>query len=208
VTSFDDIFDGQRVMAILRGYSPAESVSLSMRAWDLGISAVEVPVQTRDALPSLQAVVAAGRERGRIVGAGTVVSREQLAAIETAGAGFTVAPSLDLSVADASAERGMPHLPGVATPTEIQQATAHGLTWLKAFPAAALGATWFVAVRGPFPFVQFVATGGMTAANAPDFFDAGVRVVAVGSALSDPAQISKLAELVGDRAAMTEGPSL
>jgi len=195
VTEFQNIFQGQRLMAILRGFSPAVSVTLATTAWDLGISAVEVPVQTEDALPSLRAVIAAGRERGRTVGAGTVISAAQLDAVSRAGAGFTVAPGLDLDIADRSAERGMPHLPGVATPTELQQATAHGLTWVKVFPAAVLGPSWFTAVRGPFPAVNMVATGGLSATNAAEYLDAGVQVVAVGSALRDPAQLSRLAEL-------------
>lgn len=197
MNTFDDIFRGQRLMAILRGFSPAESVTLATTAWDLGISSVEVPVQTEDALPSLRAVIAAGRERGHLVGAGTVISDAQLIAVTEAGAGFTVAPGFDLDIADAAAERGIPHLPGVATPTELQQATSHGLTWVKVFPAAVLGPSWFTVVRGPFPGVNMVATGGMSAANAAEYLDAGVQIVAVGSALRDTSQLNRLAELTG-----------
>jgi 2-keto-3-deoxy-6-phosphogluconate aldolase len=101
----------------------------------------------------------------------------------------------------------MPHLPGVATPSELQRATVHGLTWIKAFPAAALGPSWFTMVRGPFPSVNFVATGGVNASNAADYLSAGVQVVAVGSALADPAQLSQLAELTGVTASVSERPS-
>ena len=120
---------------------------------------------------------------------------EQVAAAADAGAAFTVAPGLDLAVADAAAARGLPHLPGVATPTEAQQALRHGLTWLKAFPAISLGPAWFKAVAGPLPQLRFVATGGLDAGNAGAFLQAGVRVVAVGSALSDPTQLDALAKL-------------
>lgn len=193
---FDAIFNGQQVMAILRGYSAARSVELAERAWDLGISAVEVPVQTPDAMPALRAVVSAARERALPAGAGTVITREQVAAVEAAGASFTVAPGIDLSVAQDSISRGMPHLPGVATATELQLATRHGLHWVKAFPAAALGPAWFTMMRGPFPAVRFVATGGLSATNAKHYLKAGAAVVAVGSALSDEDQLDKLAELV------------
>ncbi|MET7707637.1 bifunctional 4-hydroxy-2-oxoglutarate aldolase/2-dehydro-3-deoxy-phosphogluconate aldolase [Micromonospora sp. NPDC005413] len=192
---FDHIFGGARVMAILRGLPVAETVRLAERAWDLGIDVVEVPVATADAVPALRAAVEAGTERGRIVGAGTVLDVEQVAAAADAGAAFTVAPGLDLAVADAAAARGLPHLPGVATPTEAQQALRHGLTWLKAFPAISLGPAWFTAVAGPLPQLRFVATGGLDAGNAAAFLQAGVRVVAVGSALSDPNQLDRLAEL-------------
>ncbi|RLP88319.1 2-dehydro-3-deoxyphosphogluconate aldolase [Micromonospora sp. BL4] len=193
---FDHVFGTARVMAILRGLPVAETVRLAGRAWDLGIDVVEVPVATADAVPALRAAVEAGGERGRVVGAGTVLGVEQVAAAADAGAAFTVAPGLDLAVADAAAARGLPHLPGVATPTEAQQALRHGLTWLKAFPAIALGPAWFRAVAGPLPQLRFVATGGLDAGNAGAFLDAGVRVVAVGSALADPDQLDRLSELV------------
>ncbi|MEU7974033.1 bifunctional 4-hydroxy-2-oxoglutarate aldolase/2-dehydro-3-deoxy-phosphogluconate aldolase [Micromonospora sp. NPDC049089] len=192
---FDHIFGGARVMAILRGLPVAETVRLAERAWDLGIDVVEVPVATADAVPALRAAVEAGAERDRIVGAGTVLDVDQVAAAADAGARFTVAPGLDLAIADAAAARGLPHLPGVATPTEAQQALRHGLTWLKAFPAIALGPAWFKAVAGPLPQLRFVATGGLDASNADAFLQAGVRVVAVGSALSDPTQLDALAKL-------------
>ncbi|MEV7327812.1 bifunctional 4-hydroxy-2-oxoglutarate aldolase/2-dehydro-3-deoxy-phosphogluconate aldolase [Micromonospora sp. NPDC093244] len=194
-TDFEQIFGGARVMAILRGLPVAETVRLAVRAWDLGIDVVEVPVATADAVPALRAAVEAGAERGRIVGAGTVLDGGQVAAAADAGAAFTVAPGLDLAVADAAAARGLPHLPGVATPTEAQQALRHGLTWLKAFPAISLGPAWFRAIAGPLPQLRFVATGGLDAGNAAAFLDAGVRVAAVGSALSDPTQLDALAKL-------------
>ncbi|MEU4397598.1 bifunctional 4-hydroxy-2-oxoglutarate aldolase/2-dehydro-3-deoxy-phosphogluconate aldolase [Micromonospora orduensis] len=194
-TDFDQIFGGARVMAILRGLPVAETVRLAVRAWDLGIDVVEVPVATPDAVPALRAAVEAGAERGRIVGAGTVLDSGQVAAAADAGAAFTVAPGLDLDVADAAAAHGLPHLPGVATPTEAQQALRHGLTWLKAFPAISLGPAWFRAVAGPLPQLRFVATGGLDAGNAAAFLDAGVRVAAVGSALADPTQLDALAKL-------------
>jgi 2-dehydro-3-deoxyphosphogluconate aldolase/(4S)-4-hydroxy-2-oxoglutarate aldolase len=193
---FDEIFGTQRVMAILRGMPERDTVELATRAWDLGIDLVEVPVQTPDALPSLRAAVAAGTERGRTVGAGTVITLEQVRAVAAAGVAFTVAPGLDPAVLAASTAAGLPHLPGVATPSEIQLALRHGLEWLKAFPATVLGPGWFKAMAGPFPQVNLVATGGLDAHAAPSFLDAGARVVAVGSALADPVQIDLLAELI------------
>ncbi|BCL18045.1 bifunctional 4-hydroxy-2-oxoglutarate aldolase/2-dehydro-3-deoxy-phosphogluconate aldolase [Micromonospora sagamiensis] len=192
---FAPVFGRARVMVILRDLPADETVRLAGRAWDLGIEVVEVPVRTPDALPALRAAVQAGEERDRRVGAGTVYSVEQVRAAADAGAAFTVAPGFDPAVVDAAAGCGLPHLPGVATPTEAQRARDHGLRWLKAFPAVSLGPQWFRAVAGPLPELRFVATGGIDAGNAGDFLAAGVRVVAVGSALADPAQIDRLAEL-------------
>jgi 2-dehydro-3-deoxyphosphogluconate aldolase / (4S)-4-hydroxy-2-oxoglutarate aldolase len=194
---FDAAFAGQPVMAILRGYDPPRSVRLAEQAWDLGLAWVEVPVQTPDAVPSLRAVVAAARDRGRRVGAGTVTSAAAVAASVEAGAAFTVAPGFDPVVAEASVAAGLPHLPGVATASEIQRAVAAGFRWLKAFPATSLGTAWFRAMAGPFPGLSFVATGGIDADNAPEYLAAGARTVAVGSALSDERQLPLLAALAG-----------
>ncbi|WP_422769032.1 bifunctional 4-hydroxy-2-oxoglutarate aldolase/2-dehydro-3-deoxy-phosphogluconate aldolase [Plantactinospora sp. WMMC1484] len=192
---FDDLFTGRPVMAILRGLDPDRTVELCERAWDAGIEAVEVPVQSPDALPSLRAVIAAGRDRDRPVGAGTVVTPEQVHTVYEAGAVFTVAPGYDPEVAAECAQLGLAHLPGVATSSEIGRALRAGHTWLKAFPAGDLGVGWIRAQLAPFPTVRFVGTGGIDADNAPTFLAAGCRVVAVGSALQDPRQLDLLARL-------------
>jgi 2-dehydro-3-deoxyphosphogluconate aldolase / (4S)-4-hydroxy-2-oxoglutarate aldolase len=110
------------------------------------------------------------------------------------GARYLVSPGFNASLVWEARRHGLPILPGVATPSEVQAATALGLTWLKAFPAHWLGTEWFRHIRGPFPGLRFVATGGMDASNAAQFLDAGVRVVAVGSALEDLTQLGQLAE--------------
>jgi 2-dehydro-3-deoxyphosphogluconate aldolase/(4S)-4-hydroxy-2-oxoglutarate aldolase len=193
--SFDDLFGQHRVMAILRGLPPEEAVELAGRIWDAGIELLEVPIGRPEHIPSLAAVVELGAQRGKAVGAGTVVTPEQVRSAERAGARYTVAPGLDLTVVAASLAAGLPHLPGVATPTEVQAALRAGCVWLKAFPAAALGPAWFSTIRGPFPEVRLVATGGVNADTAGEFLAAGARIVAVGGALSEADQLSRLATL-------------
>ncbi len=193
---FDEHFAGRSLMAIFRGLGTERSLELARRAWDLGIDIVELPIQSEADVEALAAVVEAGRADGRIVGAGTVVAMRHVELAASAGAAFTVSPGFDADIVRASVAAGMPALPGVATPTEVQAAMALGLTWLKAFPASLLGTGWFRAMAGPFPEARFVATGGMDAANAAAFLAAGVRTVAVGSALEDPAQLPALAALL------------
>jgi len=193
---FDEIFSGAPLMAILRGMGVERSARLATIAWGLGIDSVEVPLQTAEDDRALREVVRLGAEQGKAVGAGTILSVAQVEAAVAAGAAYLVSPGLDADVVRAAADRGIPILPGVATPSEVQRAVALGLTWLKAFPAQWLGAGWFAHIRGPFPQVRFVATGGMDAGNAGDFLAAGVKVVAVGSALEDEAQLPRLAALL------------
>ncbi|HEV7706904.1 MAG TPA: bifunctional 4-hydroxy-2-oxoglutarate aldolase/2-dehydro-3-deoxy-phosphogluconate aldolase, partial [Asanoa sp.] len=169
MTDFATLLAGKPLMAILRNVPIERAVSLAEAVWDSGLGAVEVPIQNPQAVECLRAVAAAAKSRGAVVGAGTVVTVEQVAVAADAGAVFTVAPGLDLDVVAASAAAGLPHLPGVATPSEVHHAVKAGCTWLKAFPAASLGAGWLREVRGPFPDVRFVATGGIGAHNARDF---------------------------------------
>ena len=185
-----------KVMAIFRNHEPHDAVALASTAWDLGIDLVEVPVQSPDSLPTLDAVVRAGAERGKSVGAGTVTTLDQLRDVRARGAAFTVAPGLDPDVVSESNRLALPHLPGVSTPTEIQSAVRLGCDWVKAFPASVLGPEWFRAMGGPFPEMSFVATGGINADNAAEFLAAGARTVAVGSALSDERQVEVLARLI------------
>jgi 2-dehydro-3-deoxyphosphogluconate aldolase / (4S)-4-hydroxy-2-oxoglutarate aldolase len=194
--SFDDILGGQRVMAILRGRPAAETVAIAGRLWDAGITVLEVPIATPDAVPALRAAADAAHERGLRVGAGTVITGDQVRAAADAGAQYTVAPGFDPAVLAASLAAGLPHLPGVGAATEVQRAWLAGCRWLKAFPAAALGPAWIAALHGPFPDVRFVATGGLTVAGAGAFLDAGAHVVALGAALADPGQRDQIGQLL------------
>lgn len=197
---FETAFAGAPLMAILRGMGVERSVRLSETAWDLGIDSVEVPLQTDEDEQALRAVVARGAERGKIVGAGTIITPAQVARSAAAGAAYLVSPGLDPVVVRAAQAAGIPILPGVATPSEVQLAVSLGLTWLKAFPATWLGSAWFKHIRGPFPQVRFVATGGLDASNVEEYLAAGVRVAAVGSALEDASQLERLAAVLQARA--------
>jgi 2-dehydro-3-deoxyphosphogluconate aldolase/(4S)-4-hydroxy-2-oxoglutarate aldolase len=197
-TWFDEAFAGQRAMAILRGYSAEQTIEYTERAWSLGIDLVEVPVQSDEAVEALRQLAAMASARGKFVGAGTVDRLDRVRAAADAGAVFTVAPGLDLDVAKASLDAGLAHLPGVATASEIQAAGRLGLNWVKAFPASVLGTAWFSAMHGPFPDLNLVATGGIDAGNAREFLAAGARVVALGSALADPAELGRLSTVLQD----------
>ncbi|WJL96918.1 bifunctional 4-hydroxy-2-oxoglutarate aldolase/2-dehydro-3-deoxy-phosphogluconate aldolase [Microbacterium sp. ET2] len=193
---FASALTGQPIMGVFRNLAPAHAVARATRAWDAGVRNVEIPVQSRDAMPTLRAVIDAARERGLDVGAGTVVSPEQLVEVQQAGAAYTVSPGLDPDVVRASAERSLPHLPGVATASEILAARRLGLHWVKAFPASVLGAAWIRAMRGPFPDQRFVVTGGMTIRVAQDFLDAGVSTVAIGDDFDDHESLAAVTALM------------
>lgn len=192
-----ELFEGRRVMVILRGFSPGRTVELAERAWSLGIEVVEVPVQSEEGFAALAAAIEAGRRSGRTVGAGTVITPVQMRRVADMGATFAVSPGLDLALVASARECGLAYLPGVGTATDVQTAAVAGLTHVKGFPASVLGPDWFRAMRGPFPDMAFVATGGIDASNAADFLNAGAAAVAIGSALEDEKQLPLLAQILG-----------
>ena len=194
---FGDRLAAIPVIGIFRGATPDRTLQLCEAAWNEGVELVEIPVQSPDALPSLDAAIAASDRRP--VGAGTVTTVEQLDDVLRRGAEFIVCPGMHADVVRECVRRGVPVLPGVATATEVANAVALGATWVKAFPASVLGAEWVSAVRAPFPDVSFVATGGIDASNAKAFLDAGCRGVAVGSAFGSPDAIAALRAAVSPR---------
>jgi 2-dehydro-3-deoxyphosphogluconate aldolase/(4S)-4-hydroxy-2-oxoglutarate aldolase len=193
---FDDEFFRVPVIAVLRGLTPGEAVLSATRAWDAGVQHVEVTIETPQAVPTLAAVASAAADRGLAVGAGTIIRIDQLDAAASANASFTVSPGFDEGILRESIRRGIPHLPGVATASEILRAKAFGLTWLKAFPASLLGPEWVKAMMGPFPEVRFIATGGMKAATAPTYLSAGVSAVGLSSDFSSDAGAAAVRDLL------------
>ena len=107
-----------------------------------------------------------------VLGAGTVLTAENLGRACDAGAKFGVAPGLNQDVVAEAAHRGLPFMPGVITPTEIEQALALGLKLLKFFPAEAFGGLKVIkALSAPYAHmgVKFMPTGGVSTANLPDY---------------------------------------
>lgn len=181
---FDRWFAESKVMVILRGLGK-RTRALCERAWQLGVAVVEIPVQSDADLAALAEMASIARDAGHVLGAGTIISPELADSVIEAGAAFTVAPGLNEHVVEACARRGVPHLPGVATPTEVQRALDLGLRWLKLFPAAQLGSGWISALRKPFPSARFVATGGIRPETVAEFLRAGAAAVALGSSFAD-----------------------
>jgi len=184
------------VMVILRGHDPSTTVRLCERAAALGVELIEVPWHGAESGPSLTAALDWARDRPTArIGAGTVTTVDVFRAVRALGVEFTVAPGFDPGVVEAAASADVPHLPGVATGTEVSAALAAGCLWQKAFPASVLTPAWFTALRAPFPRVRFVATGGVDAGNARAFLDAGASAVSLGGAFTtaDPAVIKSLA---------------
>jgi 2-dehydro-3-deoxyphosphogluconate aldolase/(4S)-4-hydroxy-2-oxoglutarate aldolase len=190
---FRESFAAAPVLAVLRGLDPKGAVDAAEACWEAGVVLVEVSRSHDPGLEAVRAVCERAHELGRIAGAGTISTADEVRAVAGAGAAFAVAPGFSREAADAARALGLPYLPGVATPSEVQEALASGLRTLKLFPARELGPSWIRALAGPFPEVRFVAVGGVTAANASKFIEAGAIAVGIGSGL-DLTDLSALLE--------------
>jgi 2-dehydro-3-deoxyphosphogluconate aldolase/(4S)-4-hydroxy-2-oxoglutarate aldolase len=179
------------VLAVIRGQDAEQSVRLAEGCWSGGVELVEVSLARDPGLEALTAVCQRAARLGRLAGAGTVCTPDQVRSVAEAGASFAVAPGFARDAVEAADAVGLPYLPGVTTPSEVQAALALGCRALKLFPAGELGPAWIRAYAGPFPKARFVAVGGVSAANAGDFIAAGAIGVGIGGAL-DPAVLPDL----------------
>ncbi len=199
--SVDELRDGpvarairrQRLIVVLRRISPLEALLATVdELADAGARAFEITFDAPSAAPDLAAVrerLTARSDGPFLVGAGTVTRHDQLDAARGAGADFAVAPLLDPGLVTASVEAGLPFIPGALTPTEVAAAWAAGATFVKLFPASAVGPSFVRELRGPMREVPLIPTGGVDGDNAGTFLDAGAVAVGIGGAIvrADPA---------------------
>ena len=149
-----------------------------------GLPVIEVTLRTPQALDAIAAI--AEQVPDMVVGAGTVLTPDQLKAVQQAGARFAVSPGATDALYWAARETGLPLLPGVATASEIQRGLEHGLDTFKFFPAVPAGGTAMLAAfAGPFADVRFCPTGGITPATARDFLRQS-NVLCVGGSWLTP----------------------
>lgn len=170
-------------IAVLRGPSAAHARLVGELLLEAGFAALEVTFT----VPRAPEVIAHLRRRagdGRLVGAGTITEAQHAHLAVDAGAQFLVSPGFEPELWDTMASTGLPALPGVLTPSEVLRALRAGATAVKLFPASVVGPGYLAALRGPFPGVTFVPTGGLTAASMTAWLEAGALAVGLGGALA------------------------
>ena len=196
MTTPDDIrarIEAERLVAIIRTGDLEEAARIVALLVEVGVTVVEFSLSGAAALPALRASVE--RYGSQLtLGTGTVVHPRDVEASVAAGATFLVAPNVDAAVCAEAARVGVLHIPGALTPTEVALGFQLGAPIVKLFPAARMGPAYVRDLRGPFPDVPLLATGGVTAENAPEFLAAGCVAVAAGGALTggDPEAARRL----------------
>ena len=195
MTTFDKILAGG-IITIIRGLSPdcAEKTVEAIHAGGLHLAEITFdqtapPKVTADIIRTLSRQF----EGKVLIGAGTVMTLEQLHAAYNAGAAYIISPNADSSVIRETKRLGLLSMPGAYTATEVARCYAEGADIVKVFPSDSAGPGYIKALRGPLHHIPLAAVGGVNLDNIRDFFDAGARCVGIGSNI-----VSKQAVQEGD----------
>jgi len=192
-----DRMDAAGVIAIVRLDDYSRAVNLTRALLAGGIDVVEF-TYTNPAAGEAIAAVKGSLGDAVLVGAGTVLDPETARAAIIQGADLIVTPTVNTETIRLCQRYSVPTVIGAFTPTEILTAWEAGATFVKVFPASAVGARYLKDVRGPLPQVRLIPTGGVSVENAGEFIQAGARAVALGSNLVDGTSVAN-----GDWATIT-----
>lgn len=185
---FDVYFSRCPLIAIIRGVTPEDAVSVGEALIEGGIRIIEVPLNSPDPLLSIEKLAARFGDRA-VIGGGTVLTPAHVAEIRNSGGRLIVSPNMSASVIQATAEAGMVSCPGIFTPTEAFVALESGAHMLKLFPAEGASPRVVKAMRAVLPSgVPFVIVGGVSPESIPPWLEAGASGFGLGSGLYKPGQ--------------------
>ncbi|MGO9275584.1 MAG: bifunctional 4-hydroxy-2-oxoglutarate aldolase/2-dehydro-3-deoxy-phosphogluconate aldolase [Terriglobia bacterium] len=173
------------LVPIVRAASAEDAFKAAEAIIEGGIGIAEITMTVPNAIRVMERVAERYGDKV-LLGAGTILDPETCRAALLAGAQFIVTPSLDVRVIEVAKRYSKPIMPGALTPTEVVTAWQAGADLVKIFPCGPVGGPQYIkALRGPFPHIDFVPTGGVNLETTPEFIKAGAAAVAVGGELVD-----------------------
>jgi 2-dehydro-3-deoxyphosphogluconate aldolase/(4S)-4-hydroxy-2-oxoglutarate aldolase len=174
------------LVAVLRGPSPELTVQMVAALVEGGVRGIEITYSTPKAAEVVRTL---DRKFGEqiVLGMGTLTNPAQVAEAQEAGARYLVSPICEPDLGRAMVGSKLPVMIGALTPSEVFQAYRLGSDVVKLFPGSQGGPAYLKALKGPFPFIPMMPTGGVSASNVGDWFLAGVFAVGAGSELCPPA---------------------
>ncbi|MEP6828407.1 MAG: 2-dehydro-3-deoxy-6-phosphogalactonate aldolase [Aestuariivirga sp.] len=183
------------IIAILRGVSPAEVIAVTQTLYDAGVRIVEVPLNSPEPFTSIEMLAKAFGDK-MVVGAGTVLSEQDVNLLKEHGGQISVSPDCNPATIARAVALGLDPLPGVFTPTEAFAAIRAGARHLKLFPAEAASPLTIKAWKAVLPKnIQVHAVGGVTPDNMKEWLSAGASGFGIGSALYKQGMaLSKISE--------------
>lgn len=202
----EDVLRLSPVMPVVVIDDAANAVPLARALLAGGVKTIEITLRTPAALDAIRAIAAEAPEM--IVGAGTVLTAEDLAAAIEAGAKYALSPGGTPKLMKAARKAPIPFIPGVSTASEIQRGLERGYSCFKLFPAEQLGGpSTLKALAGPFPNVRFCPTGSITLEKAPSYLALN-NVLCVGGSWIAPAEKIKSGDWAGIQAAAKQAAAL
>ena len=181
--TLEDALEACGIVAILRGVTPAEVIAVSQTLYDAGIRVVEVPLNSPEPFVSIEKLSKDFADK-LVVGAGTVLSVQDVNLLKAHGGQISVSPDCNEAVISRAKDLGLEPLPGVFTPTEAFAAIRAGAKHLKLFPAEVASPQTIKAWKAVLPkHVKIYAVGGVTPENMGDWLAAGASGFGIGSSL-------------------------
>jgi len=173
------------LLAVLRGPSPELTIQMVDALINGGVTGIEITYSTPNAEDVVKMLAKKYGDQ-ILLGMGTLTEPEQAQRAKDAGAQFLVSPICEPELVTAMVKSGLLTLAGAFTSTEVFQAYRLGSDVVKIFPGSLAGPGYIKALKGPFPYIPMMPTGGVSAANVAEWFAAGVIAVGAGSELCPP----------------------